>query len=249
MSTEFNHRSEKRIREVRLAIDVLRPLLKDRDRLRALEFGSGSGVQADVLSELGDVVASDIDCCGFTSQKGVNCVECDISSTSFEGQQFDLIYSNHVVEHLEDVKAAFAEIRRLGKPGCIYAFSVPTNLWLLLTIPAQIYSKLSILTRMFRNRLERPIPRASSVESDRLKDAPIRARVYRVLGGHGVETNFLRCYDSFKVEQWRRTFESHDFTVIGVHKLLLYGPSEFPVIPTMPPLVGKYASSVLFVLR
>jgi SAM-dependent methyltransferase len=248
-TTELKHRSEKRIREVGIAIDVLRPMLQVRGRLSVLEFGSGSGVQADALSELGDVVASDVDCSGFSSQRGIECVECDISSTSFESKKFDLVYSNHVVEHLENATAAYAEMRRLGKPGCIYAFSVPTNIWLLLTIPAQISSKLRAVVALLRRKLSKSSSSINSNGSARPTDASPGVRNYRVLAGHGVETSFPRCYESFKVKRWQQTFERNGFTVICVNPLLLYGPSEFPLIPTMPPLFGRYASSVLFVLK
>jgi SAM-dependent methyltransferase len=247
---EFKHRREKRIREVRIAMDVLRPLLLGKGRLSVLEFGSGSGVQADELCKLGDVVASDIDCSGFGSQKGVDCVECNISSTPFESQKFDLVYSNHVVEHLDNAAAAYAEMRRLGKDGCVYAFSVPTNLWLVLTIPAQLWSKLRAVAAVLSGGGYKLISGVNATGSDRMQNVSSpRARSYRILKGHGVEARFLRCYESFKVEQWRRTFEGHGFKVVSVNPLLLYGPSEFPLLPTMAPLFGRYASSVLFVLK
>lgn len=245
---EQEHRREKRILEARIAIDVLKPLLHGKENPCVLEFGSGAGVQADLLCDLGDVVASDLDPSSFNSKHRVPFVECDISKTPFESETFNLICSNHVVEHLENVDAAYAEIRRVGKPDCIYAFSVPTNLWLVLTIPSQLRSKLTSAWAVFKRyfcRTDRVKLGGNYVQSkDKSKKIDCR-----ILKGHGTELKFSKCYRSFKVDEWRRTFEKHGFEVLYIHPLLLYGPSEFPLIPTTKPIFGKYASSVLFVLK
>ena len=62
-------------------------------------------------------------------------MECGITKTPFDSGQFDVIFSNHVIEQVHDLKSAFRETQRIGTSSCIYAFSVPTNIWLLLSIP------------------------------------------------------------------------------------------------------------------
>ena len=49
-------------------------------------------------------------------------LETSINDTSFNDKQFDLIFSNHVIEHLEDLEGATQEMMRIGSDDCIYAY-------------------------------------------------------------------------------------------------------------------------------
>jgi SAM-dependent methyltransferase len=49
----------------------------------------------------------------------------DITKLGFPDQHFDLIVSSEVLEHVPDLGAAFAEMRRVLKPGGRHIFTVP----------------------------------------------------------------------------------------------------------------------------
>lgn len=224
---ETEHRRRKRSREVGLIVERILGVLRSRAGKPAeiLEFGSGDGFQIPYLATLGGVVASDL----YRSDeirrlKAARFVQSSVSDAPFRDEQFDVVFSNHVIEHLDDLAKAFREIQRIGRPSCLYAFSVPTNTWLLLSIPAQWYNR---------------IRRATNLASI--------ARAFR-LGGHGVSANFRECYRSFRIDSWRRLFTDHGFSLIEVTPLLLYGPSEWPIVPTLKSN-GKLCSSVLFLMR
>lgn len=110
---------------------------------RVLEFGCGDGFQIPYLQKIGKVTALDV-CLSETLQRvpGVRFCEASVTETPFEEHCFDMIFSNHVIEHLDSPERAFSELKRIGKESCLYAFSVPTHLWLLLSIPAQYYNLL-----------------------------------------------------------------------------------------------------------
>lgn len=57
------------------------------------------------------------------SRDGVLCQ--DLERTTFDGEQFDLVITSDVMEHVADWRAAIAEIGRLLKPGGAHVFSVP----------------------------------------------------------------------------------------------------------------------------
>jgi len=224
---ETEHRRRKRSREVGLMVERIRSALGSSagKPVDILEFGSGDGFQISYLATMGSVVASDL----YRSDEirrleAGRFVQSSISNAPFRDEQFDVVFSNHVIEHLDDLAKAFREIQRIGRPSCLYAFSVPTNTWLLLSIPAQCYNRLR-----------------------RATDAASLARAFR-LGGHGVSTSFSECYRSFRIDNWRRLFADHGFSMIEVTPLLLYGPSEWPIVPTMKS-VGNLCSSVLFLMR
>lgn len=248
---EKEHRRFKRGAEVRLIIDAIVQTLGEK-RLRAiLEFGSGDGFQIPYLRELGDITASDIYLSDDIRRLGnTNFIQCSITDTPFADGQFDLIFSNHVIEHVDDLPRAFSEMRRIGAPDCLYAISVPTHIWLLLSVPGQYYSRAMDLVARFRPRRA-----AAPRDSDRLPKRT-SARRSRVAGlsrklfptGHGVERRFIRCFAMFRISSWERLFVAQGFDVVQKRPLLLYGPSKWPVIPTMRS-VGTLCSSVLFLLK
>jgi SAM-dependent methyltransferase len=51
----------------------------------------------------------------------------DVTQTTFPDEMFDLIVSSDVLEHVPDLERAFAEMRRILKPGGSCIFTVPTN--------------------------------------------------------------------------------------------------------------------------
>ncbi len=51
----------------------------------------------------------------------------DLTNLTFEDDSFDLIISSDVMEHLYDIRAAFAETLRVLKPGGIHMFSIPND--------------------------------------------------------------------------------------------------------------------------
>ena len=66
--------------------------------------------------------------------------------------------------------------------------------------------------------------------------------------GHGIYDNFFDCYRRFKIRRWKKFFSENGFKIIKVSPLLLYGTSEWPVIPTMK-AIKSLASSVLFLMK
>jgi SAM-dependent methyltransferase len=53
-------------------------------------------------------------------------VECqDLTATSFADESFDLVVSSDIMEHVRRPERAWAEIRRILKPGGLHVFSIP----------------------------------------------------------------------------------------------------------------------------
>jgi ubiquinone/menaquinone biosynthesis C-methylase UbiE len=234
---EYEHRKRKRQLEIAIVIENIATFLKSwsdltNGRINILEFGSGDGFQIPYLRRIGNVIASDI-CTsdGVKNLQEVKFVECSINHAPFGNGQFDVIFSSHVIQYLNELLNAFREMQRIGKSSCIYAFSVPTNIWLLLSIPAQYY-----------NRIAKGLRRTEETDSKLTKF------LRRILPeGHGINPNFIDCYRNFKIKNWQRLFTENGFSVIEVKPLLLYGPSEWPIIPTST-CKTNLCSSVLFLM-
>ena len=55
-------------------------------------------------------------------------VKADICDLPFEENSFDIIFCNHVLEHIEDDKKAMSELYRVLKPGGMGIFQIPQDL-------------------------------------------------------------------------------------------------------------------------
>ena len=240
---ESMHRERKRRAEMEISINCLKPYLSGAGGRKVLEFGSGRGYQIPYLRRLGSVVASDLNKERISTDKldGADFVVCDIRNTPFDSQNFDLIFSSHVMEHIEDQQKAFSELKRIGRKGCLYAFTVPTDIWLWASLPAQFY-----------NGLRRFIHKKRTKEGvSGVNDAGDGRAWQRFLPrGHGWRRGFFDCLDSLRIESWRSLFTQNGFEIMETAPLLLYAPSEFPVIPTMRfPAIKGLCSSVLFIMK
>lgn len=262
-SGEKKHRKHVRELEISLTIDTISKLLgSDRafecKSINVLEFGCGDGYQIPYLQQIGNLVASDI----YTSNniknmEDVTFVECSINNTPFGDEQFDIVFSNHVIEHIEDIRSAFAELKRIGKSDCIYAFSVPTNIWLLLSIPAQYYVRLrniskKLLSLILNERMNKTVKVDEINDSYKERGKIFSRKFLRTIcpTGHGVYSGYIECYRSFRIKKCQELFTNNGFSIIKTHPLLLAGPSEWPIILTTK-LVDKLnvCSSVLFILK
>ncbi|MBT8316700.1 MAG: class I SAM-dependent methyltransferase [Lutibacter sp.] len=55
-------------------------------------------------------------------------VKADICNLPFENNRYDIIFCNHVLEHIEDDKKAMSELYRVLKPGGMGIFQIPQEL-------------------------------------------------------------------------------------------------------------------------
>ena len=208
-------------------------------------------MHGEVLGSLGWNVSIDLAIHPSVRQRG-GVVLADVCNMPFRAGQFDVIYSNHVMEHVEDPEQALAEILRVGRGQCLYLIALPTPLWLLLSIPGQYLYK----ARRALSRAHCPEARHGA----ELTEGPSRygGRLWQCLSdtirslmplGHGIERSFLRSFLQFRSSRWRSLFERHGFEAIRVIPLLLYGPSEWSIVPTVAARGAILSSSTLFVLR
>ena len=243
MILEHLHREKKRKIEMSLIVDHLKDYFKGENK-NILEFGCGDGFQIPFLKMISNNVhAIDVSIDEDVKNKYINIVsEQSIDKTLFKKDQFDLIFSNHVIEHLEDLQGAVKEMKRIGSDECIFAFSVPTNIWLILSIPAQYYRKIKhFIHNLFNYKNDIHINKIYNNSSLISKIIP---------KGHGEYYGFVECYKAFRIKSWRKLFKSLGFNTVQVEPLLLYSASEFPIFPTTGVLSKlNICSSVLFILK
>lgn len=200
------------------------------DAIRGLEIGAGDGFMAARLAEHGyRIVATD------PSPRRPHYVEIKeacAESLPFPDAAFDFVYSSNVLEHIPDLTAVLAEMRRVLKPGGMAVHSVPStacSVMTTLTQPLAYVRNLGLLMSGYFFRdidLERPFGRAGL---DRLvSTGGARAMLRRAvigavqvnplrlvrLGGHGAARNSLAEALSWRVAAWRARFSAAGFDVV-----------------------------------
>ena len=119
------HASEKR------RLETLVRLLRLRAGARVLDAGCGSGWFAERCRCAGaEVAAMDLGFKGVIGAKTrfpavASFHVGDLYHLPFQGDYFDVVVLSEVVEHLEDIPAAFSEAARVLKPGGRLLISVP----------------------------------------------------------------------------------------------------------------------------
>ncbi len=114
----------------RSVADILRKNLSLNSSIKYADIGCGEGYMKyffndDEGSWYGvDCWKERIDLC---KELGYQMIDLDINTTSlpWEDESFDVVLACHVVEHLSNLKFAFAEMKRILKPGGFLYIGVP----------------------------------------------------------------------------------------------------------------------------
>jgi SAM-dependent methyltransferase len=112
----------------KILLSLLEQHLGERDDLRLLDFGCGTGTMAGHLTQFGAVTAvdADADAVAFCRQRGLTDVERLTGSTlPFDDGEFDVVTSFDVLEHIEDDFSALVDLRRVLTPGGTFLCGVP----------------------------------------------------------------------------------------------------------------------------
>jgi ubiquinone/menaquinone biosynthesis C-methylase UbiE len=98
---------------------------------RALVVGCGSGEEARELSTRFNCDVDGIDLWDayfeVTDNDRVRLHVMDAANMSFPDATFDLLYSFHALEHIEELDAALREMRRVLKPGAVVFIGTPNK--------------------------------------------------------------------------------------------------------------------------
>jgi len=245
-----------RRREFDLITSALRSVtpIEQSKRLKILEFGSGAGAGAQYLCQLGDVVATDIYRHRLLElPAGVDFRIADIHNTDFKDNEFDILVSNQVLEYL-DLPRAFREMKRIGNEDALYAFSVPTSTWLILSVFGGVLKKFENLFCRIEHKLRKSDEERLNEPSEASAGERIQSKSNWLskfaICGHGYQPGFFKCLKSWRVGSWRKMLESNGFVIVSKMPLLFYGSSNFPIIPANRFLTKLgLSSSFLFICR
>lgn len=196
---------------------------------RVLEVGAGTGQQAVALRERGfDVEAIEIADSNYKNQQVFPITAYDGRHIPFPDDSFDVVFSSNVLEHVRDLPALQAEIKRVLRPGGICVHVLPTHVWrfwhTLAAFPAGVQEAVA-LTRL---------PRRPGGLGPRLIGA--LATGVKMLGKvlypfvqrrHGERGVVLTELWLFHPAAWRRHFRTSGFEIIGDQPLGIFNTGHF----------------------
>ena len=120
-------------------IEILRENTERQKHLSLLDIGTGNGEIAKYLSEYFNVVSVDV-VDQRVVQDGFKFVQVDGEELPFADKSFDVVVSNHVIEHVAKADLHLSEIRRVLKDEGIVYLATPNRLW-----PWEAHNKIYLL--------------------------------------------------------------------------------------------------------
>ncbi len=107
--------------------------------LRMLDIGTGNGEIAHHLSQHFDVTSVDI-VDQRQKREGFSFIKANGEQLPFANQSFDVVVSNHVIEHIANADHHLAEIARILKPDGLAYLATPNRNW-----PWEVHYHVSLL--------------------------------------------------------------------------------------------------------
>jgi SAM-dependent methyltransferase len=220
----------------------------------ALEIGCGDGFQLNLLRRrFGRVLGIDA---GRLPPSPEGCVFACTESLPFPDGTFDLVFSCHVVEHIEDRARAMAEVGRVVCEGGYVVHIVPTRFWkatsLLLNpigYPIRVWEK----WRQLRERHQDKNP------PEILQHEESPPGLFQVFGRwiyppiHGSFPSHWSEFQSFGQENWRTVFRRAGLQPVAEIPLLSYtqfGFLRFRLLGLRTRLAHHgFASSLAFIFQ
>jgi SAM-dependent methyltransferase len=207
----MDHDFLRRIREYEL--ERILALVPSRSSI--LEIGAGAGWQARALSESGHrVEAIDIAESSYVPDRVWPVRDYDGANIPFPDEQFDVVFSSNVLEHIPHVDSFQKEIQRVLKPGGIAVHCLPTPTWRLWTTLAHYVAvPLRVLGRLTGGDAGPAVPsdrRAATPATHRPIDL---VRMALAADRHGERGNVITETWWFSRHRWLSLFRASGWAV------------------------------------
>jgi len=218
-------------------LESIKKYLLDSKKRKILEIGGKDGYFAKILTDWGfDVISIDIE----PSSTYFDVKKMSGANLEFELNSFDLVFSSHVIAHVENKKLLFKEINRVLKKDGLIIHIVPSNWWSIITnfwhyllLPKYLYKRNeNISNKSLKNNKEN----LSNYKKNRLKN---------LLFFHplGTEKSFIIEIVKFSKNKWKNLFMSFGYIVYDeLNGPLVY--SGYNIFKNKGHKIRKYFASI-----
>lgn len=197
--------------ELEIALDFF----PDEKNIKILEIGGGDGFIAKKIHGHGYEITSIDQILKYPQYFSV--VIGNATKLDFESEKFDIIFSSHVIAHIDKIESFFAECKRvLKKNGLMIhivpstAWSIGTNFWHYILLPKFFmeWKKSNLLVTNTNNP-----NRNMNINKKKIVN-----KIMNVLFLHplGVNPSFIHEFYYFSKYQWKKTFQDQGFNVTNI---------------------------------
>lgn len=171
-------------------------------RGRILEIGAGTGQQARELNRRGfDVAAVEVASSNYATNRVFPIIDYDGTHLPFGKASFDVVYSSNALEHVRDLPATHAEIRRVLKPNGICIHILPTHGWRFWSILTSFLGAAAMVFRAVRGQAP-------------WRDAIRHVGAAVIQPAHGERGHAFTELWTFRPGWWRHHFADNGFVVV-----------------------------------
>ena len=132
---------------------------KDKNKIKILDAGCGTGLLAQKMKIFGRVVGIDLslEAIKFSKIRGVEVKKASVTSIPFPENTFDAVVSIDVLYHqdVDDVQKAINEFYRVLSPGGLLILKVPAFNWLRGNHDITVHTKHRFTTREIEKKLKK----------------------------------------------------------------------------------------------
>jgi SAM-dependent methyltransferase len=246
-------------RLLRLAeLETVRPLLEP--HFSVLEIGGGDGWQASLMTSWGYSVTSiDVE----VPEGGRTCFPVQLYdgvSIPSPDEQFDLVFSSNVLEHVRDLPAFLTEVRRVLRKDGICVHLVPSVSWRLWSLLAHYALLPWFVGRKLARSIRRllgphgPERRVTGAGLGGSGSTPFLAKIRFVTGlqPHGEFPSSFGELLAFRKKSWAQRFECAGFGLVSSGATGLFCSGAWFILPLqwrrrLAPLLGSASS--IFVMK
>ncbi len=134
----------------------------------------------------------------------------------FESEKFDMIFSSHVIAHIDNIELFFAECKRVLKKNGIMIHIVPSTAWSIGTNFWHYIFLSKLFTKWRRTNLSKMDIGNQNIKINKKEE--IIKKIINILFLHPLGTNpsFIHEFYYFSKYRWRKVFQNHGFNVINV---------------------------------
>ncbi len=190
-------------------------------KISILEIGSGDGYIIDKLSgnyDNFDFLGLEVSSSSYIN-KSEKVIQYDGKKLDFLNRKFDIIFSVHVIEHIDDLEGHAKQIKNLLNPNGIWINIVPSKTWRFFTT-INYYPALII---NFAN-LYKKFVKIKKNKNKAISKFSINPISYLLPQRHGEVGNFITEYFYFSISNWSKIFRK----ICAKNNMVLLQSSHIP---------------------
>jgi SAM-dependent methyltransferase len=187
----------------------------DEKNIKILEIGGGDGFLAKKIHEQGYEITSIDHIPKYPQHFSV--IVGNATKLDFGSDEFDIIFSSHVIAHINEIESFFYECRRVLKKNGLMIHVVPSSVW---SISTNFWHYILLPKFLFEWKRAKfsVINIDDSDKNSKIKKQKIMSRVINLLFLHplGANPSFIHEFYYFSKHRWKKVFQNNGFQIIKI---------------------------------